>query len=280
MLARFRKEVQLARKITIPHVCRIHELFVISGNKNGSHTAFLTMEFLDGITLADRLRQSGPLPWREAQTISIEICDGLQTIHQAGIIHRDLKSRNIMLASRNGATCAVLMDFGLAHEISTPTSATTTNITNGAIIGTPDYMAPEQFEGRNLGPATDVYALGIVLYELVTGKHPFAASTPIGAAIVRGRSPCLASSIQPGLPSCCDEVICKCLEFDAERRYQTVNEVAEDLRSGLFSSAWFMHRRPNILEVAGAASLALLFSSVLLIPATRERLQRYALFES
>jgi serine/threonine protein kinase/tetratricopeptide (TPR) repeat protein len=278
MLSRFKKEVQLARKITGPNVCRIHELFVITGDKNGSHSAFLTMEFLDGITLADRLRRSGPLPWRDAQKISIEICDGLQTIHQAGIIHRDLKSRNIMLASRNGSTCAVLMDFGLAHEISTPTAATATHLTRaGAIIGTPDYMAPEQFEGKKLSPATDVYALGIVLYELLTGKHPFGASTPIGAAIVRGRRPCLASSIQPGLPSRCDEVICKCLEFDAERRYQSAKEVAEDLRSGLFSRAWLRRKRSKVFSAA--AILVLFLSSFLLIPATRERL-RGMLFSS
>jgi serine/threonine protein kinase len=194
MLSRFKKEVQLARKISGPHVCRIHELFLMAGDPNGSSSALLTMEFLDGVTIADKLRQSGPFPWREAQKIALEICSGLQTIHEAGIIHRDLKSRNIMLASRKGSICAVLMDFGLAREFSTSTSTTQTNLTErGAIIGTPDYMAPEQFEGRELSPATDVYALGIVLYELLTAKHPFAASSPIGAAVLRGRRPSPAS---------------------------------------------------------------------------------------
>jgi serine/threonine-protein kinase len=272
MLARFRKEVQIARKISGPHVCRIHELFVMTGDNAGSHAAFLTMEFLDGVTLADKLRKSGPLPWKEAQAISIEICDGLQTIHEAGIIHRDLKSQNIMLASRNGSTCAVLMDFGLARELSATTSATLMDFTKtGVIVGTPNYMAPEQFESKELTPATDVYALGIVLYELVTGEHPFATSSPIGAAILRGRRPCLASSIRPGLPRRFDEIICKCLEFDAKRRYQSAKDVAEDLRSSPFSAAWFMHRWPRIL--AGAAALVLLVSTLLLIPAVRERLQ-------
>ncbi len=230
------------------------------------------MEFLDGVTLADNLRKSGPLPWKEAEAISIEICEGLQTIHEAGIIHRDLKSQNIMLASRNGSTCAVLMDFGLAHEISTPTSTSSTNLTKtGVIVGTPNYMAPEQFAGKELTPATDIYALGIVIYELVTGKHPFAASSPIGAAILRGRRPCLASSIQPGLPRRFDEVICKCLEFDAEHRYQSAKDVSEDLRSHLFSLGWLRRKWPKIL--AGAVTLVLLFSSLLLIPAIRERLQ-------
>jgi serine/threonine-protein kinase len=278
ILSRFKKEVQLARKISGPHVCRIHELFVIAADKNAPPGAFLTMEFLDGITLADKLRQSGPLPWREAQKIALEICAGLQTIHEAGIIHRDLKSRNIMLASRNGSTRAVLMDFGLASEFSTHTSATRTDLTkHDAFLGTPDYMAPEQFEGRELTPATDVYAFGIVLYELLTGKHPFAASTPIGAAVLRGKRPSLASSIQPGLPHRFDEIICKCLEFDAGQRYQSAEELAEDLRSRPFSISWFRQNRFKIL--AAAASLALLLSTLLLIPASRERL-RGILFSS
>jgi eukaryotic-like serine/threonine-protein kinase len=272
MLSRFKKEVQLARKISGPHVCRIHELFVIAGDANGPPSALLTMEFLDGITLADKLRESGPFPWREAQKIALEICAGLQTIHEAGIIHRDLKSRNIMLASRNGSTCAVLMDFGLAREFSTRTSVTQTNLTErGAVMGTPNYMAPEQFEGRELSPATDIYAFGIVLYELVTGKHPFAASTPIGAAVLRGRRPSLASSIQPGLPRRFNEIICKCLEFDAEQRYQSAEELAEDLRSHLFSISWFRRKRFKLL--AAAAGLVLLLCALFLIPATRERLQ-------
>jgi hypothetical protein len=112
ILSRFKKEVQLARKVSNSHICRVHELFVIPGPKGGIDRAFLTMEFLDGITLSDKVRQSGPLLWKDARTIGIQICAGLQAIHEAGIIHRDLKSRNIMLASRNGSTCVVLMDFG------------------------------------------------------------------------------------------------------------------------------------------------------------------------
>ncbi len=272
MLSRFRKEVQLARKMSGPHVCRIHELFILADDKTGSHSTFLTMEFLDGVTLAEKLRRSGPLSWKEAQTISIEICAGLQTIHQAGIIHRDLKSQNVMLASRNGSTCAVLMDFGLARELTTPGSTAHRDLTKtGLLVGTPNYMAPEQFEGKELTPATDIYAFGVILYELVTGKHPFAASSPIGAAILRGRQPCLASSIRPGLPHKVDEVICKCLEFDAERRYQSAEDVAEDIRSHLFSLAWLRRKWPRIL--AGAVTLVLLLSSLVLIPAVRERLQ-------
>jgi serine/threonine protein kinase/Flp pilus assembly protein TadD len=277
MLSRFRKEVQLARRISDPHVCRIHELFVMAG-ESGSSRTFLTMELLEGITLADKLCRSGPLAWAEAQKISIQVCEGLQSIHREGIIHRDLKSRNIMLGSRNGATCAILMDFGLARELATSTSATLTECTElGVVVGTPDYMAPEQFEGKELSPATDIYSLGIVLYELVTGKHPFAASSPVGAAVSRGRRPRPASSLQRGLPGRCDAIICKCLEFDPANRYQSAKEVADDLQGQLFSSSTFRQRWRKV--AAGMACLLFILCSLLLIPATRERI-RGILFSS
>jgi Flp pilus assembly protein TadD/TolB-like protein len=272
MLARFRGEVQIARLVSGPHVCRIHELFVYQEKKGSQVSAFITMEYLEGETLADRLSKSGPLPWREARTISVEICSGLQTIHQAGIIHRDLKSRNIMLSSRHGLNCVVLMDFGLAREIATPKTSSLAALTEpGVVVGTPNYMAPEQFEGRKLGPATDVYALGIVIYELVTGKHPFSSSSPIGAAILRGRRPCLASSVQRGLPRRLDEIICKCLEFEVERRYPSAKEVAEDLQNGAFSFVWL--RKKWLRIVVGLFCLALAAASLLLNPSIRERVQ-------
>lgn len=256
MLSRFKKEVQLALKISGPHVSRIHAFYVLPGPGTRSKRAFLTMEFLDGVTLADKISESGPLPWREAKTIALEICDGLRAIHEAGIIHRDLKSRNIMLASRNGSTCAVLMDFGLARVFHGPTSETATDLTTpGAIVGTPNYMAPEQFEGNEVSPGTDVYALGVVLYELVTGKHPFAANTPVGAAILRGKRLSPASSLQKGLPHRCDEVICRCLEFDPKRRYQSAAEVANALRSGPLSVTRLrarLARLPRRVVVSGA----------------------------
>ena len=238
VLSRFKKEVQVALKISGPHVCRIHAFYVLPESATGSKRAFLTMEYLEGLTLADKIRESAPLPWQEAKTIALEICEGLRVIHEAGVIHRDLKSRNVMLTSRNGAVLAIVMDFGLAHEFHGPTSETATNpslTSPGAIMGTPDYMAPEQFEGREVSPATDIYALGVILYELVTGKLPFAASTTVGAAILRGKRPCLASSLQKAIPRRCDEVICKCLEFDSKQRYQSATEVADALRSGPFS---------------------------------------------
>jgi tetratricopeptide (TPR) repeat protein len=265
MLTRFKKEVHLARKVGGPYVCRVYELFVVPGAREKTSSLFLTMEFLDGITLADKIRESGALPWREAQVIATQMCAGLQTIHQAGIIHRDLKSRNIMLASRNGTGCAVLMDFGLARELTTPASETATSLTGpGAITGTPAYMAPEQFAGTEVSPATDLYALGIVLYELVTGKHPFASSTPVGAAVLRGRRPQPASSIQPGIPRQCDEVINKCLEYEARNRYQSAEEVSNALRARPLSARRLIEQHRVLLR---SWSLRAIVSVVVLLTA-------------
>ncbi|HEY1648915.1 MAG TPA: protein kinase [Terracidiphilus sp.] len=244
VLARFRREVQLARRLSGPNVCRIHELFVI-GSSGALDSAFLTMEFLDGITLSDRVKQTGPIPWREAQALANDICSGLTTIHDAGIIHRDLKGSNIMLADRNGFQRAVLMDFGLARELVSLSAANESGLTvPGAVMGTPEYMAPEQFEGKPVTPATDVYAMGVLLYEMVTAKCPFAASSPLGAAALRGKPPQPASSVQHTVPHRWDVVIRKCLEYDADRRYQSANELAEALnrnrlRSHRVVGSWF-----------------------------------------
>lgn len=120
LLAHFKKEVGLAQKIHNLHVCRIHHY----EPPHGSQPAFLTMVYLDGVTLADRIREHGPLAWKDVKANALEICEGLRAMYEAGIIHRDLKSRNMMLANRNGRVTAVIMDFGLAHEVRTATSET------------------------------------------------------------------------------------------------------------------------------------------------------------
>ncbi len=229
-LAHFKKEVLLAQRISGPHVCRIHAFH--PPTDSAGRTAFLTMEFLEGVTLADKIRESGPLPWSEVKTIALEICEGLRVMHEAGIIHRDLKSRNVMLANRNGAVSAVVMDFGLAHEVTSTTSETATDASAAqGVAGTIDYMAPEQFAGDPLTPAADIFALGVVMYELATGRHPFPSGTILQAAIRRGQRPPAPSSIRKGLPHRCDEIVCRCLEFDRKKRYGSVKEVAEALKS-------------------------------------------------
>jgi serine/threonine protein kinase len=257
ILSRFKTEVQLARKVGNPHVCRVHELFALPASQADPPTFFLTMEFLEGVTLSEKVRLEGPQPWRRARAIGVEICTGLQAIHQAGIVHRDLKSGNIMLVPRNGTTCAVVMDFGLARGSTSGTSETVTYATGpGAIAGTPAYMAPEQFEGAEVTPATDIYALGVVLYELVTGKLPFASGNPVGAAVSRGKHPLRASSVRLGVPHHFDDVIEKCLRYEAEERYQSADEVASSLNAHPLSFRRLLDRRPVVLRSKGVLAIA------------------------
>ena len=233
----FRQEVQLARRVSGPQVCRIHELYLLPASGKHEATAFLTMEYLDGITLYEKIHRNGPLRWKEALSITLEICEGLRLIHEKGIIHRDLKTSNIMLCKQAGAIRIVLMDFGLARDFSADAKSGSSspvqrpgNTLPQMIMGTPKYMAPEQFEAKPVSPATDIYALGIVLYVLVTGLHPYAADDPVAAAILRTKHPLPASSLRPNIPRQCDRVIEHCLEYEPEKRFQSAKEVIRTLK--------------------------------------------------
>ena len=270
MLGHFKNEVKLAQRISGSHICRIHELHVLADSPDGRRRAFLTMEFLNGVTLADRIREAGPLPWKEVKTIALDICEGLRVMHEAGIIHRDLKSRNVMLAERNGTVRAVVMDFGLAHEVRTATSETATGISEEhGVVGTVEYMAPEQFEGQTLTPASDIFALGVVMYELAAGKHPFPSRTILEAAVQRGRRPLAPSSIQKKLPHRCDEIVGHCLEFEPKKRYQSAKIVSEEIKDSLPAKL----RRTWFRAVTALFALIVLASGLMLVPSIRERVQ-------
>jgi serine/threonine-protein kinase len=268
ILARFKKEIQLARRVTSPHVCRMHELHMPSPGAKGPQIPFLTMELLEGVTLADRIRNSGPLPWLEVRKIAIEICVGLQSIHDAGIIHRDLKGRNIMLSERNAQPCTVLMDFGIARQLTQHTGATSTALTmSHAIVGTPGYMPPEQFEGGDLTPATDVYSLGVVLFEALTGNRPLPKDGWGKIADTSNRQ-VPVSSVQPGVPKFFNRIIARCLEYDPKRRYPSAKALEQDLRGRRFVTR--LRVRPLVVA-AVAAGIAVLIAASLLIPAVGER---------
>jgi tetratricopeptide (TPR) repeat protein len=227
---RFRQEVQLARRVTSTNVCRIHDLFQVPGDRDRLPCSFLTMELLPGVTLADHIQRDGPLPFAQAESVALQLCTALQAIHDAGVIHRDLKSRNIMLVPRNGEPHAVVMDLGLAREWE-PSDTGDSGITKtGAVMGTPEYMAPEQFQGPSVTPAADIYALGVVLYELATGIRPFQSATPLGAVAKRAKHPAPVSSVRAGVPKHWDEVINRCLEYEPEKRWGSALEVAEVLK--------------------------------------------------
>ena len=247
VLRRFKQEVQLARQVISPHVCRIYELFLFPESRPRRLAAFLTMELLDGVTLAKRIEQS-PLPWSEAEPIAIELCQGLEALHKLGLVHRDFKPGNAMLAKRGNMRQAVLMDLGLALRSDEPLQDRSKLTKAGAIVGTPGYMAPEQFEGAKVSAATDIYALGLVLYEMTTGKRPFEASTPLAAAVRRARRPPAASSIQPGLPRRLDRVIEKCLEFEPGDRFGSAEEVMKALRGEKVKGARGPIRSLNIRQ--------------------------------
>src|SRR5271170_3610926 len=266
---RFRQEVQLARRVSGPQVCRIHELYLLPASGRFEATAFLTMEYLDGITLYEKTQKDGPLPWKEALSIALQICEGLRLIHEKGIIHRDLKTGNIMLCKRAGDTRVVLMDFGLARDFnedanksgSSPSAGKPAKTLPQMIMGTPEYMAPEQFEAKPVSPATDIYALGIILYELVTGLHPYAADTPVAAAIRRAKQPRPPSSLRPKVPGQCDRIIEHCLQYDPEKRFQSAKEVAKALRAGPANIENLKKDRPWVLWFASAMVLGLIVGS-------------------
>jgi tetratricopeptide (TPR) repeat protein len=249
----FKNEVQLARRVSGPNVCRIHEFFVVAPHDGFAAFAFFTMEILNGVTLAARLRRQDPPSLVEMKQIALDLCAGLTAIHQAGITHRDLKPQNIMLVPRSDRDYAVLMDFGVANE-----SKLTASVHQEEMAGTPDYMAPEQFEGKATSPATDVYALGVVLYELFAGTHPFAAPTPIAAAARRASRPHPPSSARHNIPRHWDRIIARCLEYDPQRRFQSASEVSRALLTSPLDLANIRHDHPRLFLTACCVPLAAL----------------------
>ena len=186
VIERFRREVQLARKVTHPNVCRLFDVFHHrpEAGVGGDEVAFFTMELLAGETLDKRLRRDGPMDEAEALPIVRQMADGLAAAHRVGVVHRDFKSANVMLVPEDGGARAVVTDFGLAHGAEALSGGLTLH---GDVLGTPEYMAPEQVTGGEITPKTDVYALGIVLYEMVTGSLPFLGESALATAAKRLR---------------------------------------------------------------------------------------------
>lgn len=217
MQENLRKEVCLARKVTHKNVCRIHEF----NRSNGG--ACISMEFVEGESLLSKLRRVGALPPGEAVEIARQICAGLREAHVQGIVHRDLKPANIMV-DRSGTV--KIMDFGIARLTEDDGQMT------GTIAGTPAYMAPEQLELKAMGPQTDIYSLGLLLYEMVTGAPAFGGETPIAIALKQIRElPRRPSEIVAALPAGTDAIILKCLRKDPSKRFQSVDELDAALES-------------------------------------------------
>ncbi len=226
--ARFEREARAISKLNHPHICTLHDI----GHHDG--TDYLVMELLEGETLAHRL-EKGPLPLAEVLRHGIEIASALDVAHRGGIVHRDLKPGNIML-TRAGAK---LMDFGLARAtglavaaagltesptVSRPLTA------EGAIVGTLQYMAPEQLEGREADARADLWALGCVLYEMATGRRAFGGTSQASLiAAVLKETPRPMVELQPLTPPALDRIVTQCLAKDPDERWQSAGDLAREL---------------------------------------------------
>ncbi|HEY7410266.1 MAG TPA: serine/threonine-protein kinase, partial [Vicinamibacteria bacterium] len=216
---RFRQEIKLARKVRHRNVCGIHEY----GEADGLR--FIAMEYIEGVDLRAVLRKQGaPLP-AEAFEIALQVCEGLHAIHEAGIIHRDLKTPNIMRDARGYVR---LMDFGIAKQAG---DATLSGTAMGMIVGTPEYMSPEQARGEKVDFRSDVYALGIVIFEVFTGDVPFRGDTPIATIFKHMQDPPpLVGPLGPVVPASLVPVLNKALAKKAEDRHDSVQHLVEELR--------------------------------------------------
>lgn len=214
-LERFKREIITARKITHANVIRIHD-FGMSGEE-----AFISMELLSGGTLADRI-EDGPMNVKEGLETAIGICEGLEAAHLMGIIHRDIKPDNVIF---DGAGRPKLVDFGLARLASAPTRTI-------GFSGTPFYVSPEQAEGGEVTGRSDIYSLGVLLFEMFTGRLPFLADNLVRLALLHANEPPpTPRSVRPDLPATLEAVILRCLQKSAAVRYGTAAEVAVDLRA-------------------------------------------------
>ena len=260
-IERFRREALAVARITHPHICTLHDV-----GEDGP-AIFLVMEYVEGVTLAARL-EDGPLPLDLALRAAIQIADALDHAHRQGVVHADLKPGNIMLTRDS----VKLLDFGLAklkaRDEETPNDATRTErLTEvGSISGTVLYMAPEQIEGREVDSRTDIFAFGIVLFEMLSGQRPFAGDSraSLMAAIVAAEPPAL-SSLQPRVPAALERLIRRCLAKDPDDRWQTARDMAAELRwiaeggPGRTTSraAAATRARPRRAPVSGRVSRAL-----------------------
>jgi serine/threonine protein kinase len=214
-MERFKNEMRLARKVTHKNVCRIYEFNPVDSS------AYISMEFVDGESLRQVINRFSGLPLRKASQIACQVCAGLREAHSQGTVHRDLKPENIMIDAKGNAK---IMDFGIARSVET-------GLTQGTrVIGTPSYMAPEQAEGKNVDGRTDIYALGLVLYEVLTGRPTFTGDTPVSIALKQiSEAPVSPREVDPTIPAPVEAAILRCLAKKPEDRFQTVEELESKL---------------------------------------------------
>jgi tetratricopeptide (TPR) repeat protein/tRNA A-37 threonylcarbamoyl transferase component Bud32 len=217
-IERFQNELKLARKISHRNVCRMHHLEKSEGN------SFITMEYVDGENLKGMIRMMGQLSSGKAISIAKQVCEGLSEAHRIGVVHRDLKPSNIMIDKEGNAK---IMDFGIARSL---TGKGITGV--GVMIGTPEYMSPEQVESKEIDQRSDIYSLGVILYEMVTGRVPFEGDTPYSIGVKhKSETPRNPKEINPQISDDLNRLILKCLEKEKEKRYQSAGELRSELEN-------------------------------------------------
>ena len=235
-IERFKREIHLARKVTHANVCRIYDVGFHT-RPDGSSVIFLTMELLDGETLSHRIRRQGTLSPQDGMPIARQMIAALSAAHAAGVIHRDFKSENVFLVPAQGETRVVVTDFGVARGADYDQFAAQVTIADAA-VGTPAYMAPEQIEGGALTAAIDQYALGVVLFEMVTGTLPFTGDTPLATAVKRlTQAPPSPDELMPGLDPSWTQAIRRCMARYPGDRFHSVLEVGQALDGGSVTPA-------------------------------------------
>ncbi|HOI44553.1 MAG TPA: protein kinase [Candidatus Aminicenantes bacterium] len=213
---RFSNELRIARRISHKNVCRMYHL----SEEGGTH--YFTMEYVDGEDLKNVLRMTKPLSERTAVGIAVQVCEGLAEAHRLSVVHRDLKPSNIIIDHDGNAR---ILDFGIARSVDSEGVTRT-----GAMIGTPEYMSPEQVEGKAVGPQSDIYALGVILYEMVTGRLPFEGTSSLSVALKHkneaARPPV---ELNPQISGELNRIILRLLEKSRDLRYATADELRGDL---------------------------------------------------
>ena len=217
ILARFKQELITARQVTHRNVVRIYDLAEAEGIQ------FITMEFVEGSDLRHILSSNGKLQPERAIEIIRQVCLALDAAHSVGIIHRDLKPQNIMQEAKSGRI--LVMDFGLARSVESEGMTQT-----GALLGTIEYMSPEQSMGQTLDQRSDIFALGLILYEMLAGKTPYKADTAMASLLRRNQERAVpVTQLESSVPKALSEIVAKCLERDLEHRYQNMQQIMADL---------------------------------------------------
>ena len=235
-LERLKREVSAARRITHTNVIRIHDISEV----NGLH--FISMEYFHGTNLKEHIKRNGALSPMQAYNLAAQICDGLEAAHREGVVHRDLKSQNIILDPTNRVK---IIDFGLARTAHMEGMTAT-----GLIMGTPEYMAPEQVSGKKIDERADIYSFGIILYELFTGRVPFTGDSAIAVGFMQIKEePEPPTKVNPGVSPEIEKIICKALQKDPIYRYRTISELKADLQAAVMKPQDFVKDASRAAEL-------------------------------